>query len=952
MERIYKYYPGDFGALTVKVLHMDLVFDMHDTETRVDSRMRIRVLDRPVASLDLNAKDLEIGKVEASCGDVNAKYDRDSAILTLEFARPLPPGTECELHTVTTCHPSRNVLEGLYYDRTPPGAPPTQITQCQQWGFQRLVPCIDDMTAKCTYRTTILADHRYTNLISNGDQEGARKGAGDGRDMVIYTNMVTPMAPYLFFVGAGTYATFSRECEYPDGHTFTLELLVPPDSDPVVARHALDVLNDAVIWVYLFTGPEMYRDYAARMRMWDLCGERDRKKGKPGDAGELAKIRKELAELAGSITPGYAYTGTVYREIGMQNSDFGGMENVGNTTIAMNRIMPYPQMTDSSFEYMVTVKVHEFYHNLNGSEVTGKSPFEIWLNEAVTVVMELKNHAFLFGEDYVRLQTVLTLLSPTGGTFALDQGAAAMPIEPDGFNDPNELITGVTYVKAPEFVHMIETLMGKEEFARGLALYHQRYRHSNASRAQWVQAMEEVSGQQFTEMARTWLKKTGFPRITVVPAYDGESRTFSMEITQQSSQGDDTVFEFPFRFALVDNEGKDIAERMIRVTEMSQRVEIKDVDRMAFLSLNRGYSFYGLVDYDPGVEAWYLQVRKDPDLVNRYIAFYCLANREMTRLLADPEAHPDTRFTDLFFELISDEDLMRKAGGLFLTIFDSVEDPRWSHRYRELYRARRSILRGIAGAHGDSLHKIYRKYSRIPAGERYLTRQISGIRDRQVKNIALATLATLDTPEIHETIRAQYDRPASATDKSVAMGLYLDSSAPDRMEFLRAAGEEAAKSPVSFEVFLGTVAGNSSPEAVKIVQAAEALPAFRLEQADHQRALFGRFAMNRKVSLQTPEGREFLARSLIRLAKVNEYSTVMALQALSSIDGMDPEYLVPVAKILADLLASADPKKTPSVYNTTRRLLNGSPKALAAYVEQYGPVPGLKITGEPDKPGA
>ena len=30
------------------------------------------------------------------------------------------------------------------------------------------------------------------------------------------------------------------------------------------------------------------------------------------------------------------------------------------------------------------VKVHEWYHNINGSEVTGQSPFQIWLNEAVT----------------------------------------------------------------------------------------------------------------------------------------------------------------------------------------------------------------------------------------------------------------------------------------------------------------------------------------------------------------------------------------------------------------------------------------------------------------------------------------------------------------------------------------------------------------------------------------
>ena len=68
------------------------------------------------------------------------------------------------------------------------------------------------------------------------------------------------------------------------------------------------------------------------------------------------------------------------------------MENVGNTTITTNRIMPFPQITDPAFEYMARVKVHEYHHNQNGSEVTGQSPFEIWLNEAVTVHIEEQHH--------------------------------------------------------------------------------------------------------------------------------------------------------------------------------------------------------------------------------------------------------------------------------------------------------------------------------------------------------------------------------------------------------------------------------------------------------------------------------------------------------------------------------------------------------------------------------
>jgi aminopeptidase N len=219
------------------------------------------------------------------------------------------------------------------------------------------------------------------------------------------------------------------------------------------------------MWVYLFCGPDRYKNEKTSKEMWQLIKERDilLKEGKDASA-----VRKKLFQLNEGRTFGFKYSFRVYREIAMQNSDFGGMENLGNTTITANRIMPYKEMPDGGFEYMIAVKVHEFYHNLNGSQVTGWSPFELWLNEAVTVHIERQFEAFVLGKNYQRLKEVLGLLSPDRGTFQLDEGAMSMPILPDGFNDPNELITSITYVKAAEFVKMIETFIGKMLLKKGL----------------------------------------------------------------------------------------------------------------------------------------------------------------------------------------------------------------------------------------------------------------------------------------------------------------------------------------------------------------------------------------------------------------------------------------------------------------------------------------------------
>ena len=44
--------------------------------------------------------------------------------------------------------------------------------------------------------------------------------------------------------------------------------------------------------------------------------------------------------------------------------------------------------------------------NINGSLVTGQSPFEIWLNEAVTVHIQRQREDMLFGHDFMRLRQV------------------------------------------------------------------------------------------------------------------------------------------------------------------------------------------------------------------------------------------------------------------------------------------------------------------------------------------------------------------------------------------------------------------------------------------------------------------------------------------------------------------------------------------------------------------
>ena len=156
---------------------------------------------------------------------------------------------------------------------------------------------------------------------------------------------------------------------------------------------------------------------------------------------------------------GYRYTGSVYREIAMENSNYGGMENVGNTTIISSRLTPSSWLVDGGYLYMEGVKIHEYYHNINGSQVTGQSPFEIWLNEAVTVHVQREREVDLFGADYMRLRQIIYAFQPATGPLASDRSPTSMAVEPIGFNTTHELISAMTYSKAPEFVKLFCCLL-------------------------------------------------------------------------------------------------------------------------------------------------------------------------------------------------------------------------------------------------------------------------------------------------------------------------------------------------------------------------------------------------------------------------------------------------------------------------------------------------------------
>ncbi|RHY20933.1 hypothetical protein DYB25_000731 [Aphanomyces astaci] len=997
----YRYIRSDFEPLETKPVHFDMVFDVSEKEVRVTLQTTLKYVGAaPKSVLKLNSKALEIVSVErlhnftplngsrnfvshvASFGapkPLEYVVDTVDHFLVITLDTPVQSGDEFVVRTVSIARPTENILEGLYYDYTPEGAPRTIITQCQQYGFQRIVPCIDTMDAKAFYTTTIVADKNYTNIITNGDlapgfstPEGTPiyhdaseflATADSTRHALKYYNHTINMAPYLFFLGVGTYVTYRRTLEFPDGDTTLLELLAFPGfAEPADAKLSVQMLHDSILWTNVSLGPESTDHHDERVAIYALLEEREAIKAKSApltvgseevvqptplsaaDAARLAAVRAELKTLIGKWTKtGYKYTGQIYREIGMENSNYGGMENVGNTTIVSSCLCPTCRMGDHGYEYMERVKVHEYYHNINGSEVTGQSPFEIWLNEAVTVHMERKRHAAIFGQEYHRLGDVVRMFTPTIGPIALDKAATCLSVEPEGFNQTQELVSAVTYSKAPEIVRMVELLLGFKKFNVALDKYYTKYLYGNATTAEWFACMEEVSGIDFQNFQRVWLKRPDHPEVTYTTAYDSAKQTYNVKLTQTGFERFDNTdaagpWEIPIDYALI-KDGKIVREGVYFFKSKSDEFTLDNITSTPdYLSFGRQWSYFGTSKaLNATNEALIKQAINDPDAVNRYFAYRAIADGEKARIVEaliggrnDVTISP--AFTALHGSILFDETLNPAVRALILSEKNALttrED--LSHHYDHITTATVALLQSVWAAHGEKIDaklKALIKAS-VPGPhkdqllERKLKQHLLAIVGVSTAPLALPTVAassvTIDVAAVALSI---LNTSTFVSDKELAFRTILSTEAyADRAAVQTRIRDEWSKTPEMLEAYIATIGSLSTSDFTTQIRTLMALPYFNINQTHHTRTLARGLSQIRHKSVLTEEGRALMLELFTKIGTVNQMSAYPLLKCFDQVDAFTGATKDALVKTLQAMQDSIDKVKEESLYNQLNIML-------------------------------
>ncbi|MEP2947899.1 MAG: aminopeptidase N [Lentilitoribacter sp.] len=569
-----EYQPTDFV-----LERTDLTFELHPTETKLIARTLMHrregvALDAPLV---FAGDELKLESVQVDSVDV-AEDDHDVSPDELTI-RNLPESVAFEVTVTTILSPETNTkLMGLYRTNG------VYCTQCESEGFRRMTYFYDRPDAMCVYTITIIADKEDTPvLLSNGNFLGGG-GYDEGRHFAAWYDP-HPKPSYLFALVGGDLGVIEDTFTTMSGKDVVLKIFVEHGKESR-ASYAMDALKRSMKW-----------DEEKFGREYDL---------------------------------------DIFQIVAVSDFNMGAMENKGLNVFNDKYVLADPETaTDADYANIERIIAHEYFHNWTGNRITCRDWFQLCLKEGLTVYRDHEFSADERSRSVIRIDEIRTLKLIQ---FPEDAGPLAHPVRPDTYKEINNFYTATVYEKGSEVCRMIRTILGADDFRKGMDLYFERHDGDAATIEDFVACFAEVSGRDFGQFS-LWYDQAGTPSVSVSTSWDAASSSFKVELEQALAptpgQSKKEVMHIPLSYALIgeDGENYDIApegsneSEVLHLTERKQTFEFKGLKSRPVLSINRGLSAPVNVHMEQSNEDLAHIARNDTDGVAQWQALQDLATR-------------------------------------------------------------------------------------------------------------------------------------------------------------------------------------------------------------------------------------------------------------------------------------------------------------------------------------
>ncbi len=523
----------------------EVALDVHlvPKEARVASKLRMRPNPKvvPGQKLVLDGENLTLKRVTLDGKDL-APGDYALADDSLTIANvPARPFT---LEVVTQCDPEANMeLSGLYRSRG------TYCTQCEPEGFRRITYFIDRPDALAVYTVRIEADRETTPvLLSNGNLLEHGDIPGTDRHFAVWHDPF-PKPSYLFALVGGDLASVHDSFTTASGREVALGIYVEPGKE------------DRCGWAM---------ESLKRAMRWDE--ERF----------------------------GLEYDLDVFNIVAVSDFNMGAMENKGLNIFNDKLVLARPDTaSDADYHSIESVIAHEYFHNWTGDRVTCRDWFQLCLKEGLTV---FRDQEFTSDVRTGPVERIIDARMLKTHQYPEDAGPLAHPVRPGSYIEINNFYTSTVYEKGAEVCRMLQTLLGRETFRKGLDLYFERHDGEAATVENFVDAMADVSGRDLSQFM-LWYTQSGTPEIACSLDYDPHAKTAKLHVSQvvppTPGQTSKEAMLIPLKVGLIGANGDELplklngetlTDGLLEVTQREQVFEFQDVPAAPTPSLLRDFS--------------------------------------------------------------------------------------------------------------------------------------------------------------------------------------------------------------------------------------------------------------------------------------------------------------------------------------------------------------------------
>lgn len=711
------------------------------------------------------------------------------------------------LTIVNEISPATNTaLEGLYLSGD------ALCTQCEAEGFRHITWYLDRPDVLARFTTKIIADKsKYPFLLSNGNRI-AEGELDNGRHWVQWQDPF-PKPCYLFALVAGDFDVLRDSFKTRSGRDVALELFV--------------------------------------------------------DRGNLDRASWAMTSLKASMKWdetrfGLEYDLDIYMIVAVDFFNMGAMENKGLNVFNSKYVLARAETaTDKDYLDIERVIGHEYFHNWTGNRVTCRDWFQLSLKEGLTVFRDQEFSSDLGSRAVNRIQNVRTMRA---AQFAEDASPMAHPIRPDKVIEMNNFYTLTVYEKGSEVIRMLHTLLGEENFQKGMLLYFERHDGSAATCDDFVQAMEDASNVDLSHFRR-WYSQAGTPVVTVHDDYDPENELYTLTISQTTpptaEQQEKHPLHIPFDIELYDNEGKVIPlqknghpiHHVLNVTQAEQTFVFDNVYFQPVPSLLREFSAPVKLEYkwsDQQLTFLMRHARNDFsrwDAAQSLLATYIKLNVNRSQQ-GQPLSLP-LHVADAFRAILLDEKIDPALAAEILTLPSQNEIAELFQKIdpQAIAAVHEALTRTLANELADEFLAVYNA-NKLDA---YRVEH-ADIGKRALRNTCLRYLAFGEKQLAEQLVRNQFASADNMTDSIAALSASVAAQLPCRVELLAAFDEKWHQDGLVMDKWFVLQATSPAVDTLSKVRELLNHRSFSMGNPNRVRSLIGAFAAGNPAAFHALDG--------------------------------------------------------------------------------------------------